>query len=142
MDRLDDEILNLMNSGTVRYSAIAKKLNEPLSTIHFRVKKLEKEKIIRYYKADIDWKKAGLSLLAFVYITIDVNLLKSIKKSQKKLLGELTAVPGVISGHVITGDSDMMLEVIAKDTDALGQIILNYIDSKEGIIRTKTVIAL
>lgn len=142
MDRIDEEILEAVSNGTIRYSAIAKKLNLPLSTVHFRVKRLEREKVIRQYKADIDWKKAGLSLFAFIYINIDVSLLKSLKKSQKRLLDELLRIPGVQSGYIITGDSDIVLEVVARDSDHLGQIILDYIGSKEGIVRTKTIVAL
>lgn len=142
MDKIDEELIETVSSGTIRYSAIAKKLNLPLSTVHFRVKRLEKEGIIRHYKADIDWKKAGLSLFAFVYINIDVSLLKSLGKSQKKLLGELLKIPGVQSGYIITGDSDIVLEVAVRDSEHLSQVILDYIDSKEGIARTKTVVAL
>lgn len=142
MDRTDEEILEALNSGTIRYSAIAKKLNMPLSTVHFRVKRMERDRIVRHYKADIDWKRAGLSLFAFVYINIDVNLLKGLRKSQKRLLEELLRIPGVMSGYIITGDSDIVLEVIARDSDHLGSIILDHIDSREGVVRTKTVVAL
>ncbi len=142
MDRTDEEIIEAVNSGTIRYSAIAKRLNIPLSTVHFRVKRLEREKIIKYYRAEMDWKKAGLTLLAFIYINVDVSLLKSLKKTQRKLLDELLKVPGVQGGYLITGDSDIMLEVIARDSEHLSQIILDYIDSKEGIVRTNTIVAL
>lgn len=142
MDSTDEEILERLNAGAIRSSSIAKKMGLPMSTVHFRIKRLEKEKIIKYYKAEIDWKNAGLSVLAFVYINIDVNLLKDIKKSQKTLLAELLKIPGVQEGYIITGDSDMMLKVMSKDTEHLSKIILEAIDSKEGITRTKTIVSL
>lgn len=142
MDGIDERIIECLNAGFIRSSVISKRLGLPMSTIHFRLKRLQRDKIIRYYKADIDWKKAGLSVLAFIYINIDVNLLKGIKRSQKALLDELLRIPGVQEGYIITGDSDIMLKVMSKDTEQLSRIILEAIDSKEGIIRTKTIISL
>jgi DNA-binding Lrp family transcriptional regulator len=142
MDEIDEEIIAAVRDGTIRYSTIAKKLGLPLSTVHFRVKRLEKSRIIKHYKGDIDWKLAGFPLLAYIFINIDVNLLKGLKKTQKKLLEELLRIPYVEEGAVITGDSDMLLKVIARDPEHLSKILMGYIDSKEGIVKTKTVIAL
>ncbi len=142
MDEIDEDIIAAVNSGTIRYSRIAKRLGLPLSTVHFRVKRLEREKVIKYYKGEIDWKNAGLSLTAFISITIDVDLLKKLRKSQKKLLDELLDIPYVQEGYVITGDADILIKVVAKDSEHLGNMLMKQIDSKEGIVRTKTIIAL
>jgi len=142
MDQIDEDIIQVVDSGTIRYSSMSKKLNIPLSTVHFRIKRLEREHIIRYYKGEIDWKKAGLPLTALIFINIDVDMLKRIRKSQEKLLKELLDIGCVKEGYLITGDEDIMIRVIAKDTEHLKSILLNQIDSKEGIVKTKTIITL
>ncbi len=142
MDATDEGILDQVKRGTVRYSAIAKRLGVPPSTVHFRIKRLEREKVITGYRGEVDWKKAGLNITAFVFVNTDVNLLKQIKKSQGKLLDEILRVPYVEEGHIITGESDMLIKVVAKDTEHLREILMDYIDSKEGVVKTKTVIAL
>lgn len=142
MDSIDEDIISAIYSGTIRYSSLAKELGLPVSTVHFRVKRLEREKIVKYYRGEIDWKKAGLSLTAFISINVDVDLLKSLKKSQKQLLDELLGITYVKEGHIITGDADIILKVIARDSEHLGKILLNSIDAKQGVVRTKTIIVL
>ncbi|MCL5434435.1 MAG: Lrp/AsnC family transcriptional regulator [Candidatus Marsarchaeota archaeon] len=142
MDAVDEDIIYAIDSGNIRYSRIAKKLGIPLSTVHFRVKRLEREGIVKGYRGDIDWRKAGLGLNAFVFINIDVSLLKRIGKTQDKLLKELLGIKYVREGYVVTGDSDILLRVMAKDTAHFKEILLNHIDTKEGIVKTDTIMIL
>ena len=142
MDETDEELLHLVDTGSVKYTQIAKKLNLPLSTVHFRMKRLERAGIIRHYKGEVDWKKAGLPLTAFVLINIDVNLLRSIHKTQDKLLKELMSLSYVKEGYVITGEADLLVKVIAKDTAHFKDILLGHIDAIEGVVKTKTIIVL
>ncbi len=142
MDNLDDELISNVDSGIVKYTALAKKTNAPLSTVHFRMKKLERDKIIRYYKGEIDWKKAGFQLTAFVLISVDINLLKTLKRTQGQLLKELLEIMYVREGYITTGEADLLVKVIAKDSTHLREILLDYIDAKEGIVNTNTMMVL
>ncbi|MDE1852039.1 MAG: Lrp/AsnC family transcriptional regulator [Candidatus Micrarchaeota archaeon] len=142
MDELTEEIIVKLDSGTVKYTDIAKKLNEPLSTIHFRMKKLEKEGVIRNYKGDIDWKKAGYPITAYIFVNIDVDLLKKIHKTQDDLLNELLGLMYIREGSLITGEADILLKVIAKSSEHLKEILLGFIDSKHGVVKTKTSLVL
>ncbi|ASI13811.1 Lrp-AsnC family transcriptional regulator [Candidatus Mancarchaeum acidiphilum] len=142
MDGIDDSIISLIDSGTINYSTIAKKLGMPLSTVHFRVRKLEKEKIIEGYKGEVNWKNAGMSVLAFIFVNVDVDLLKKLHKTQQQLLNELTGISYVKEGYIVTGEADIFLKVIAKDTEELGKVLLNSIDAKEGVVKTKTMVVL
>ncbi len=142
MDSIDEALIEWIDSGVIRYASLSRKVGKPMSTIHMRVKRLEKSGIISRYKGDIDWKKAGYGITAFILINIDVDLLKKLKKSQDKLLKELTGIPFVKEGYIITGDADLIVKVIAEDTAQLKQILLDHIDSREGVVKTKTMIVL
>lgn len=142
MDYLDDEILHLVDRGNIRYTSISKKLGIPTSTAHARIKKMEKSGIIRRYTGDIDWKKAGLPLSCYILVNIDVDTLKRVHTTQEKLLKQLLLVPYVKEGNIITGEADLLIKVIAKDTTDLRDILLNHIDQIEGIAKTKTMIVL
>lgn len=142
MDEFDEDILTNIDFGLIKYTTLAKKLNVPVSTVHFRIKKLEKDKIIKKYKGDIDWKKAGFSLTAFVLINVDINILREINKSQDALLKELLEIAYVKEGYVITSDADLIIKVIAKDTQHFKEILQDYIHSKTGIVNTKTMVVL
>ncbi len=142
MDETDEELLHQADSGTTKYTALAKKLNLPLSTVHFRMKKLEKEGVIKYYKGEVDWKKAGLPLTAFVLINIDVNMLKDMRTTQDKVLRQLMSLAYVKEGYVITGEADILVRVIAKDTAHFKEILLNHIHAIDGLVNTKTMVVL
>ncbi len=142
MDEFDEDLITNIDSGIIKYTSLSKKLNSPLSTVHFRIKKLEREKIIKYYKGEIDWKKAGFSLSAFVLISVDINLLKSMNRTQDMLLKELLAIIYVREGFITTSDADLIIKVIAKDTEHFKEILLDYIHSKAGIVNTKTMVVL
>lgn len=142
MDRIDEELIDAASRGIIRYSEIAKRLNHPLSTVHVRMKKLEKDGVIKIYKADIDWKRAGFGITAFILINIDTHLLYKIKKTQGQLLKQLMSIDYVTEGHIITGEADMMVKVIARDSAHLRDILLDSIDNVEGVVKTKTMIAL
>ncbi len=142
MDEASEDLLGLVDSGTVKYTEISRKLNLPLSTVHFRMKKLENDGTIMHYRGEIDWKKAGFPIAAYVFITIDVDLLKKIKKSQDQLLRELMDIIYVREGALITGDADMLIKIIARSSEHLKELLLSYIDSKAGVVRTKTMLVL
>lgn len=142
MDEFDEDLLANVDQGIIKYTALAKKLNAPLSTVHFRIKRLEREKLIKYYKGDIDWKKAGFSIMAFVLVSVDVSLLKSIKKKQDALVKEIQSIPYVRECYVTTSEADLIVKIIAKDPGHLKEIVLDNIQSKEGIINTRTMIVL
>ncbi len=142
MDDTDKQLLELSEQGYTRYSTLAKKLDMPLSTIHSRMKKMEQEGVIRGYRADVDWNKAGLKLSAFVLVKADVKLLRDTGKTQDDLLRELLETDYVDEGYVVTGEADILVRITAVDSAHLKEILLRDIDSMEGITGTRTIIVL
>ena len=142
MDELDERIIEEIDAGEIRYTALARRLHMPISTVHNRIKKMEKDKIIEGYKGQINWKKAGLGLSAYILINIDVGLLKKIGKTQDTLLKELLGIAYVKEGCIITGEADLIVKIVSKDSMQLKDIILDDIGSIQGIIKTKTMIVL
>jgi len=142
IDETDEEIIKCLDSGKVKVHEIAAKLRMKQSTVHARMMRLRKEKILRGIKGDIDWKRAGMGITAYVLINIDTNLLREMKKTQDQLKRELLASENVKEAQVITGDADLMVKVIAKDTGEFKDVLLNFIDGREGIVKTKTMIVL
>lgn len=142
MDETDLRLLELADHGVTRYSLLAKELDMPLSTVHSRMKRMELDRVIRGYRADIDWKKAGLNLTAFVLIKADVARLRGTGKTQDTLLEELLETEYVDQGYVITGEADLLIRITARDSAHLKDILLKDIDSMDGITGTRTIIVL
>jgi DNA-binding Lrp family transcriptional regulator len=142
MDETDLKLLELADQGITKYSLLARKLDMPLSTVHSRMKRMELDKVIRGYRADVDWKKAGLNLTAFVLIKADVGKLRDTGKTQDTLLEELMDTDYVDQGYVITGEADLLIRITARDSAHLKDILLKDIDSMDGITGTRTIIVL
>ena len=72
IDNTDIKILNLlMNNANMPYSTISKKLTVSTGTIHVRMRKLEQAGIAKPPQLQIDFKKLGWDITAFigVYLT-------------------------------------------------------------------------
>ncbi len=142
MDETDLKLLDLADQGITKYSLLARKLDMPLSTVHSRMKRMELDKVIRGYRADVDWKKAGLNLTAFVLIKADVGKLRDTGNTQDTLLEDLLETDYVDQGYVITGEADLLIRITARDSAHLKDILLRDIDSMDGITGTRTIIVL
>lgn len=142
IDKTDLEIISLLEKDAkTKLHVIANKLKLPISTVHFRIQKLEKEKIINY-KITKDYKALGQNIKAEIIIYANPKELRLLKKTQSDLAKELIKINNVDIVDIITGDGDLLVVVRAKDVEELNNIILNRIQSLEGINNTKTLIVL
>lgn len=125
------------NYCTPQIAKIARKLKEPSTTIHYNIKKLEKEKVIKTYKAVFDYKKINEGFCAYVLI----NLSPEEYGDPEKIGQELAKHPEIESIDIITGDWEMVLKVRTKDQDEFYNLVKNVI-SRKGIVKIKTLTSL
>ena len=139
MKNIQPRLIELFKQGycTPQIARIAKKLKEPSTTIHYNIKKLEKENIIKTYKAVFDYKKINEGFCAFVLI----NLSPDEYGNPEKIASELAKIPHIESVDIVTGDWELVLKVRAKDQDEYYNLIKNVI-SRKGIIKIKTLTTL
>lgn len=129
----------LARNSNQRVSELSKKLNMPRSTVHSRIKKLEKEGIIRTYKAILDYEKLGKPVTALVHITI------SSKQSAKDITEKLKKMNSVEDIFVVAGGSDIVAKVRFKNTKEIGKFIFGSetgLRSWPGVERTESMIVL
>ena len=71
LDKKDHQILKeLQLNSKLTTQQISKKTLIPITTIHNRIKRLEKEGIIQGYTVTLDHKKLGFDILAFILLTV------------------------------------------------------------------------
>ena len=69
MDKKDEKIIScLKEHGRWSIQKIAKQTLIPITTVHHRLRKLEREGIIKRYTVALDYKKIGLPIAAYVLI--------------------------------------------------------------------------
>jgi len=141
IDEKDIAILEtLENNSEYTVRKIAKKTLLAPTTVHARIKKLKKLGVIRKYTIDIDKRKIGKKLGAYILISADLKILKENRRSQYTLSGELTKLSGVEKVDIVTGGTDLIAQVRVSDIEELDKLLLTKIQMLEGVSKTQTMI--
>lgn len=139
MKDIQPRLIDLFKKGycTPQIAVIAKKLKEPATTIHYNIKRLEKEGAIKAYKAVFDYKRIEEGFCAFVLISLSPDEYGNPEKIAK----ELSRHHEIESVDIATGDWEMIVKVRTKDQDAYYELVKNVI-SRKGVIKIKTLTSL
>jgi len=86
-----------------------------------RVKWLEEQGYITGYRAEIDRRKIGLGVLAFVRVDAE----RSAATATKALEDAIRLLPEVIACHYISGTGTFELQVMVTDLDAFSRFSIN-----------------
>ena len=143
MDEKDEKILKLLRENSKLTSQqVSKKILMPITTVHNRVKKLEKEGIIKKYTLELDNKKVGKAIAAYVQIIVDYKVLKEKKMPQHELAMKLKQHESVEEAAMVTGGTDILIKVRVKNVDELDNFITKYLRNIDGIEKTQTMVIL
>ena len=115
MKDIEPKLIELFKEGncTPLISQIAKKLKEPSTTIHYNIKKMEREGTIKTYKAVFDYKKINQGHCTYVFINVSAENYGS----PEKVAQELAKDPHVESIDICTGDYELLVKIRSKDID-------------------------
>lgn len=118
---------------------VANRLNMPVTTVHSKVKRLEKEGVIKGYRAILDDRKLQLGATAFVQATFSYRLAGEEKVlSQRDVAREVARFSEVQEVHIISGDWDLLIKVKSRDVDSIGRFIVDKLRTVKGIEKTVT----
>lgn len=131
IDRYDQRILEeLQRDGRISNQDLAKRIGLSPSPCLRRVRALEEAGIIAGYRAIVDAKALGLSLMALVHISMDRHTPERFANFESKI----AALPQVLECLLITGhDADYQLKAVVKDMEAYQDLLLNRITRIEGV---------
>ncbi|MFH1770363.1 MAG: Lrp/AsnC family transcriptional regulator [archaeon] len=139
MKDITPKLVKLFKTGycTPQIARVAKKLQEPSTTLHYNIKKLEKEGAIKEYKAVFNHKKIEEGFCVFVLI----NLSPDEYGDPERVGRELVNIPEIESIDILTGDWEMVLKIRTKDQDEYYELVKNVL-SRKGIIKMTTLTSL
>lgn len=131
IDRYDRQILQvLQEDGRISNQELADRIGLSPSPCLRRVRALEESGLIRGYRALLDAKKLGLSLMALIHISMDRHTPERFENFE----AEINAIPEVIECLLITGqDADYQLKTVVRDMDAYQELLLNRITRIPGV---------
>ena len=137
IDKLDlDIIQQLIHDASLSYAEIGKQLFVSAGTIHVRIKKLQEAGIISGVKYNVDLKKLGYDVIAFIGVYLEKSSLYDV------VAKELRLIPEIVRINYTTGNYSMFAEVVCKDINQLRSILHDELQKIKGIERTETFISL
>lgn len=131
LDNYDKHILDtLQQEGRISNQELAERIGLSPSPCLRRVRALEEAGIIAGYRALLDAKALGLSLIAFISISMDRHTPERFENFEARI----AAMPEVLECSLITGrDADYQLKVIVRDMDAFQELLLHKLTRIEGV---------
>jgi Lrp/AsnC family leucine-responsive transcriptional regulator len=131
LDRYDQQILEaLQEDGRINNQDLADRIGLSPSPCLRRVRALEESGLIVGYRALLDAKKLGLSLMALVHISMDRHTPERFANFE----ASVTVLPEVLECLLITGqDADYQIKVAVRDMDHYQALLLNKLTRIEGV---------
>jgi Lrp/AsnC family transcriptional regulator, leucine-responsive regulatory protein len=124
LDRFDIAILReLQADARLTNTELASRIGLSAAPTWRRVKRLEELGVITGYRAEIDRRRIGLGVLAFVRIDADRNT----ASATRELEDAIRRLPEVTACHYISGSGTFELEVLATDLDAFSRFSLDVL---------------
>jgi len=142
LDEKDLKVLDLLKENSkLRTSQMSKRLRMPITTVHNRIKKLEKIRVIKNYTVVPDYKKLGKDILSYILVTVMYMLPNGEKISQEKVAKKIKEL-GAEEVSIVTGGTDIIIKVRAKDVSELNDFVIKKLRSIDGVDKTQTLIVL
>jgi Lrp/AsnC family leucine-responsive transcriptional regulator len=112
VDLVDRRMLEILqHDGRISNAALAEQLHLSPSPCLRRLRALERENVIRGYRAELDRARLGLGLTVFIELKVEGHSIHTAAAISEALL----AAPEVISAHIVSGSADFLLEVVVPD---------------------------
>ena len=143
LDEKDLKILDVLRENSkLSTQQISKRTLIPITTIHNRVKKLEREGVIQKYTIVCDKKKIGKNIQAYILVIVDYKFLKKNKIFQDELAAQIKKHPMVDEVYLVTGIADILLKVSVRDIERLNKFLIKELRNIDGVERTQTLVIL
>ena len=131
IDRYDQQILDILQTdGRINNQDLADRIGLSPSPCLRRVRALEESGLIVGYRALLNAKQLGLSLMALIHISMDLHTPERFANFE----ASVSVLPEVLECLLITGqDADYQLKVAVRDMDHYQALLLDKITRITGV---------
>jgi len=139
LDEVDLAILrDLQDDGRLSNARLAERLSLSETPSWRRLKRLEDEGYIEGYQANLNRRKLGFGVLAFVQLNFFSHNAKDFAEFEQTI----QASPEVLACHQMTGQTDYLLQVVFEDLDAYRLFIDRVLRNLSGVSTINTSLSL
>ena len=138
-DRYDRILLETLQSkGRASNVELSERVNLSPPQCYRRVQRLEQERVIRGYSAQVDAAALGLGVTAFVNLNIAREQFKQVRELEKAI----RQFPEILECYTISGDFDYLLKVVAVDLKSLSSFLTDRLMQVPGVAGVRSMVCL
>lgn len=139
LDSTDLRILELLqDEGRISNARLAERLNLSETPAWRRLRRLEEEGFVRGYRAQLDQRKLGYGVTAFVQITLAMHTGQQPYKFEEAIQD----IPEILSCHNITGEADYLLQIVARNLEDYGEFVARVLRQLPGVTSIRSSLAM
>lgn len=139
LDGVDRAMLRLLQEdGALSNATLGEKLSLSVTPCWRRRKRLEDERVITGYQANLDRRALGMNVFAFVQVTFNMHS----DQDSDHFEDVMRRHDEVTSCHKITGAADYILQVVAADLDAYAEFVERVLRKQAGVSSIQSSLAL
>lgn len=135
LDRIDHEIIELLqNDARMTNKDLAARVGLAPSTALARVQRLTEEGVLAGFSARVEPELLGLALQVVVF----VQLASHRRADSHAFIEDILARPEVVQVFYVGGAQDLVVHVMARDTDDLRRVVLEGIAAHDLVRHLET----
>jgi DNA-binding Lrp family transcriptional regulator len=139
LDRIDRRILrDLQEDGRITNVELARRAGISPPPCLRRVRALEEAGYIRGFFADLDHKALGYAVIVFA----QVGLSSQAESELEAFEDTVREWPEVRECHMLAGDTDFLLKVVAKDWDAYQSFLTSKLTAAANVSHVKSALSI
>ncbi len=139
LDRIDRRILSdLQAHGRITNVELARRAGISAPPCLRRVRALEKAGYIRGYHADLDCKSLGFNVTVFAMVGLNSQAEQDLEAFEE-LVGQW---PEVRECHMLAGETDFLLKVVAADWDAYQEFLTKRLTAAPNVSQVKSALSI
>jgi DNA-binding Lrp family transcriptional regulator len=139
LDTFDLKILAaLQDDGRLTNQELADLAGLSASQCSRRRARLEEEKIVQGYHADLAAEALGFNVIALVHITLATHS----PDNAKRFRDLVRRVDDIQEAYALTGDADYLLKIALRDLKSLSDIVNNVLMPHESVAHVRSSIVL
>lgn len=135
IDETNLRLLHLLQkNGRATIAELARELGRSESVIRDRLANLEAQGIVKGYRADIDWGRAGLPAHVMVQAKCPLDQVEFVRQ-------QLSRIPNVTSADLVTGSKPVVAHLQVRDVEHLRDVLHDHFASA-GLLDTEASIVI
>jgi Lrp/AsnC family transcriptional regulator, leucine-responsive regulatory protein len=139
LDAIDRRILDALQAdGRASNVELSARVHLSAPQCLRRVRSLEERGVIRGYTARLEPEALGLGVMAYVSLNIDGGQFGKVREIE----ASIRAFPQILECHTVSGDSDYLLKVVAKDLKSLSQFLTDRLMQLPGVDDVRSMICM